>query len=141
MQVKALIKNIPTEQHLPHLLEALNILHKLSYYHNMAKTYHGYNYNERANYWYSKSQDFLNNLIITHNNDNMENNTKYTVHNTTHDSYLTPSPYGNIGEYIFGLEKEKAVWFANEAYAEAQAQKYNEMYPECTFKIIIDADS
>lgn len=136
MQVKALIKNIPTEQHLPYLLEALNILHKFSYYHHMANTYHGYEYNTRAKFWYDESQNFLNNLILTHNTDNMDSNTKYTIHNTTHDSYLTPSPYGNIGEYIFGLEKEKAVWFDNQLYTEVMVQRYNELYPECTFILI-----
>ena len=133
---KSFVKPIETEQQLPTLLEAINIIHKFSYAHNMAITHHGQANNQRAKYWYEKTQSFLNKILIQQDMPQQENHTMYSVHNTTHNTYLVPNPNGLQSSYIFSLEKDKIVWFDNQLYTEVMVQRYNEMYPECTFKLI-----
>jgi len=132
---KSFVKPIETEQQLPTLLEALHILHKFSFYHNKAITEYGSNNYTMASYWYNKAQTFLNNHLIQKSMI-QEIQPKYSVHNATHNTYLVPNPNGLQGNYIFSLEKDKIVWFDNQLFTEVMVQRYNEQYPECTFKLI-----
>jgi hypothetical protein len=130
---KTFVKPIAPEQQLPTLIQAINILQKLAYHHHRAVTEHGCQNYANAKVWHNKATEFLNNHIIQNT---MDAEKKYSVHNTTHNSYLIPNPNGLQGSYIFSLEKEKTVWFDNQLYTEVMVERYNEMYPECTFKLI-----
>lgn len=136
MLPKAFIKPIEPHEQLPKLLQALNLLHKFSFWHNMAVNHHGSQNNLQAKVWYQKTQDFLQQNLIQQNMENETIEEKYSVYNSTYNSYLIPNPNGLQGSYVFGFEKEKTVWFDNQLYTEVMVQRYNEMYPECIFKLI-----
>jgi hypothetical protein len=138
IQAKTFVTPLQDNEQLPAFLEALHLLQRFTYWHHMATTYHGSKNHIAVKHWHNKANEFLNKHTIQ--TTQIMTELLYSVHNVTHNTYLTKCPTGIIGKYIFTDDRSQIAWFDNQLYTEVIVQKYNDGYHDQVFKLINNGD-